>query len=50
MVSEIETLNSGEDLKVTKESNKLKSVPFDMKNEENKVENHLNDLDDRPTW
>ena len=50
MVSEIETLNSGEDLKVTKESNKLKSVPFDMKNEENKVENRLNDLDDRPTW
>ena len=50
MVSENETLNSGEDLKVTKESNKPKSMPFDMKNEENEVENGLNELDDRPTW
>ena len=50
MVSENEILNSGEDLKVTKESNKPKSVPFDMKNEETKVENCLNELDDRPTW
>ena len=47
MVSENETLNSGEDLN---ESNKPKSVPFDMKNEETKVENCLNELDDRPTW
>ena len=50
MVSVIETFNSGEDLKVTKESNKPKSVPFDMKKEENVVENGLNELDDRPTW
>ena len=50
MVSENEILNSGEDLKVTKESNKPKSVPFDMKNEETKVENCLNELYDRPTW
>ena len=49
MVSENETLNSGEDLKVTKESNKPKSMPFDMKNEENEVENGLNELDDGPT-
>ena len=34
----------------TKESNKPKSVPFDMKKEENVVENGLNELDDRPTW
>ena len=50
MVSENETLNSGEDLKVTKESNKPKSMPFDMKKEENVVQNGLNELDDRPTW
>ena len=50
MVSENEILNSGEDLKVIKESTKPKSVPFDMKNEETKVENRLNELDDRPTW
>ena len=42
MVSENETLNSGE----SKESDKPKSMPFDMKNEEN----GLNELDDRPTW
>ena len=50
MVSENESLNSGEDLKVTKESNKLKSKPFDMKKGENEVDNGLNELDDRPTW
>ena len=50
MVSENETLNSGEDLKVTKEINKPKSMPFDMKKEENEVENGLNEVDDRPTW
>ena len=50
MVSENETLNSGEDLKVAKESNFPKYVPFGMKKEENKVENRLNELDDRPTW
>jgi len=50
MVSENETLNSGDDLKVPKESNKPKLVPFDVKKEENVVENGLNELDDRPTW
>ena len=50
MVSENETLNSEEDLNVTKENNKPKSVPFDMKKEENEVENGLKELDDRPTW
>ena len=50
MVSENETLNSGEDLKVTKEINKPKSMPFDMKKEENEVEHGLNEVDDRPTW
>merc|ERR1711935_1126488 len=33
-VSEDETLNSGEDLKVTKESDKPKSMPISMKKEE----------------
>ena len=50
MVSKNEALNSGEDLKATKETNKPKSVPFDTKKEENVVENGLNELDDRPTW
>ena len=50
MVSENETLNSGEDLKVTKESDKPKPMPFDTKKEETEVQNGLNELDDRPTW
>ena len=50
MVSENETLNSGEDLKVTKESDKPKTMPFDTKKEEAEVQNGLNELDDRPTW
>ena len=50
MVSEDETLNSGEDLKVTKESDKPKSMPISMKKEETEVQNGLNELDDRPTW
>ena len=50
IVSENQTLNSEEDFKVTKESNKPKSMPFDMKKKETQVQNGLNELDDRPTW
>ena len=49
-MSKNETLNSGEDLKVNKESDKPKSMPFDMRKEVKEVQNGLNELDDRPTW
>ena len=44
VVSKNKTLNSGEDVKVIKESDEPKSMSFDVKKEETEVQNGLNGL------